>query len=128
VKNSSSVLDYVASNENAIGLVGFSWIGNPEDTAQIRMLNKVKMAYVQCSKCDDKAYVKPTQMGILTRRYPLVRELYYILKENHSGLGSGFVNFMQYERGQLIFRRSYLGSSRIGFAIRSVKINEKLIK
>jgi phosphate transport system substrate-binding protein len=128
VKNSKEVLDYVASDVNAVGFVGISWIGNPEDTAQLNMLKKVKMAYVKCEICTDSPYVKPSQLGILTKRYPLVRGLYYILKENYSGLGSGFVDFMQYERGQLIFKRAYLGSSKMGFAIRSVKINEKLVK
>lgn len=128
VSNSKAVLDYVAANEHAIGLVGISWIGNPEDTAQVAMLKKVKMVYVKCDECTDSPYVKPNQLNILTRRYPLVRGLFYILKENYAGLGSGFVNFMQYERGQLVFRRAYLGASKIGFAIRSVKINEKLEK
>lgn len=126
VSSSQAVLDYVAANENAIGLVGISWIGNPEDTAQVKMLKKVKMVYVKCDNCIDSPYVKPNQLNIMTRRYPLVRGLFYILKENYSGLGSGFMNFLQYERGQLIFRRAYLGSSKMGFAIRNVKINEKL--
>jgi len=128
VKNSQSVLDYVAANENAVGLVGISWIGNPEDTAQVKMLQKLKMAYVKCDYCSDSPYVKPTQYGIMTKRYPLIRGLYYILRENYSGLGSGFLNFLQYERGQLIFRRAYLGPSKIGFGIRNVKITEKLAK
>jgi len=128
VNGSKAVLDYVAANENAIGLVGISWIGNPEDTAQVKMLKKVKMVYVKCDNCIDSPYAKPNQFNIMTRRYPLVRGLYFILKENYSGLGSGFLNFLQYERGQLIFRRAYLGSSKMGFAIRSVKINEKLEK
>ena len=128
VKNSQSVLDYVAANENAVGLVGISWIGNPEDTAQVKMLQKLKMAYIKCDYCSDTPYVKPTQYGIMTKRYPLIRGLYYILRENYSGLGSGFLNFLQYERGQLIFRRAYLGPSKIGFGIRNVKINEKLAK
>ena len=128
VKNSQAVLDYVAANENAIGLVGISWIGNPEDTAQVKMLQKLTMVYVKCDHCSDSPYVKPTQYGIMTKRYPLIRGLYYILKENYSGLGSGFLNFMQYERGQLIFRRAYLGPSKMGFAIRNVMINEKLAK
>jgi len=122
-KNSQGVLDYVASDPNAIGFVGISWIGNPEDTAQVAMLKKVKMAYIRCDECVDSPYVKPTQLGIETRRYPLVRGLYYILKENYSGLGSGFLDFLQFERGQLIFRRAYLGPSKIGFGIRNVKIN-----
>ena len=128
VNGSKAVLDYVAANESAIGLVGISWIGNPEDTAQVEMLKKVKMVYVKCDNCTDSPYVKPNQLNIMTRRYPLVRGLYFILKENYSGLGSGFLNFLQYERGQLIFRRAYLGSSKMGFAIRNVKINEKLEK
>jgi phosphate transport system substrate-binding protein len=128
VKNSKEVLEYVASDINAIGFVGISWIGNPEDTAQVNMLRKIKIAYVQCSTCSDSAYIKPNQLSILTKRYPLVRGLYYILKENYNGLATGFVDFMQFERGQLIFKRAYLGSSKMGFAIRDVKINEKLVK
>jgi periplasmic binding family protein len=128
VKSSREVLDYVAANENSIGLVGISWIGNPEDTSQLQMLKKVKVAYVKCDNCTDSPFVKPSQYNIMTKRYPLVRGLYYILKENHAGLGSGFLNFLQYERGQLIFRRAYLGPSKMGFAIRNVKINEKLKK
>ena len=128
VNGSKAVLDYVAANENAIGLVGISWIGNPEDTAQVKLLKKIKMVSLKCDHCIDSQYVKPSQFNIMTRTYPLVRGLYFILKENYSGLGSGFLNFMQYERGQLIFRRAYLGSSKMGFAIRSVQINEKLQK
>lgn len=128
VKNSQEVLDYVASNENAIGMLGISWIGNPEIKEQVDMLSKVKLAYVKCDYCADTPYVKPTQVGIMSKRYPLVRGLYYILKENFNGLGSGFVNFMRYERGQLIFRRAYLAPAKMGFTVRDVKINEHLKK
>jgi len=123
VSNSQEVIDYVAKTENAIGFVGISWIGNPEDSAQVNMLKKVKIAYVSCIVCDGEPFVKPMQASISTRRYPLVRGLYYILKENYSGLGRGFVNFLNQERGQLIFRRAYLGT-RMDFGVRKVKINE----
>jgi phosphate transport system substrate-binding protein len=124
VKNSQEVLDYIADNDDAVGLVGISWIGNPEDTAQVNMLKKIKMAYVQCKVCESTPYVKPTQQSINTKRYPLVRGLYYIVKENFSGLGSGFAAFLKYERGQLIFRRAYLGPV-MDFDIRKVEINQK---
>ncbi len=124
-KNSREVLNVVSQNPNAIGLVGISWIGNPEEKEQVEMLKKVKIAYVQCAICDSTPYVKPTQASILTKRYPLVRGLYYILKENYSGLGSGFASFLKYERGQLVFRRAYLGP-RMDFEIRNVLIKEKL--
>lgn len=125
VKNSREVLDYIAQYDDAIGLVGISWIGNPEDTAQVNLLKKLKIAYVECRVCDSTPYVKPTQQSINTKRYPLVRGLYYIVKENFSGLGSGFAAFLKYERGQLIFRRAYLGPV-MDFDVRKVEINQKL--
>lgn len=128
VNTSKDVLNFVADNPNTIGIVGISWIGNPEIKEQVEMLKKVKLAYIKCEWCADSPYVKPTQLGIMGRRYPLVRGLYYILKENYSGLGSGFVSFMRYERGQLIFRRAYLSPAKIGFNIREVQVNEHLKK
>jgi phosphate transport system substrate-binding protein len=124
-KSSKEVIDYVSEHENAIGFVGISWIGNPEDTVEVNMLKKVKIGYVQCDKCNDTPYVKPMQESILSRRYPLVRGLYYLIKENYQGLGNGFINFLKYERGQLIFKRAYLGPV-MGFAVRNVRINQKL--
>ncbi len=124
-KTSKEVLDYVASDKNAIGFVGISWIGNPEVKEQVDMLKKVKIAWVQCAACDSTPFVKPMQASILTRRYPLVRGLYYINKENYDGLGTGFVNFMRNERGQLIFRRAYLGPV-MELGIRNLKINTKI--
>lgn len=125
VKTSQQVIDYVAKTENAIGFVGISWVGNPEDSAQVKMLNNIKIAYVSCVVCEEQPFVKPMQASISTRRYPLVRGLYYIMKENYDGLGTRFVNFLNHERGQLIFRRAYLGT-RMDFGIRKVKINQKL--
>ncbi len=123
VKSSLDVINYVASNDNAIGFVGVSWIGNKEDTSQLSFLKKVKIAALEC-KCPEKTFVKPYQYNILSRRYPLVRGLYYILKENYNGLGSGFANFMEYEKGQLIFWRAYLGPTRMQFNVRSATMNK----
>lgn len=119
VKNSKAVLEYIQKNKNAIGFLGVSWIGNPEDTAQVSFLNKVNIVSLPCN-CPEETYVKPYQANILLKRYPLVRGLYYILKENYSGLGSAFANFMQYEKGQRIFWRAYLGPAKMNFTIRTV--------
>jgi len=122
VDNSADVINYVMNHDNVLGFVGVSWIGNPEDTTELSFLKKVRIASIQC-KCAEKSYVKPYQANILTKRYPLVRGLYYILKENYSGLGGGFANFLQYERGQLIFRRAYLWPAKMNFSIRSATLN-----
>ena len=122
-KSSQDVINYVSSNNNAIGFIGVSWIGNKEDTSQLSFLKKVKIVAIECGGCDGKPFVKPYQANIMLKRYPLVRGLYYILKENYDGLGGGFANFMEYEKGQLIFRRAYLGPAKMNFSIRSATMN-----
>jgi phosphate transport system substrate-binding protein len=127
VRGSDEVLNYVSTHTNAVGFVGINRIGNPENEKQVAMLKKVKFAYVQCSVCEETPYILPSQETIQNRRYPLVRYLHYIIKENYKGLGSGFVSFLQYERGQLIFRRAYLGPV-MDFNVRNVNLKEKSTK
>ncbi|XVJ66449.1 MAG: phosphate ABC transporter substrate-binding protein, PhoT family [Lacibacter sp.] len=124
---SRNVVEYIAANKNSIGFVGVSWIGNPEDTSQTNMLEKVRIAWLPCQDCDEAGmYTKPWQEEILTNRYPYVRDIVYVLKENHAGLGKGFVNFMMSDRGQLIFRRGYLVPAWKIFMMRETKL--KLVK
>ena len=54
----------------------------------------------------------------------MVRDLNYILKEKHKGLGHAFASFMSGEVGQLIFRRAYLAPAQKRFGIRPVRLNE----
>jgi phosphate transport system substrate-binding protein len=110
---SRGVIDYVAQNKNAIGFVGSSWVGNMDDPQQVNDSKKIKFALVECKPCDAGTYAKPSPESISYVWYPLVRPLHYILKENTVGLGTGFVTFMSLERGQLIFRRSYLVPGKI---------------
>lgn len=117
---SKAVLDYVAANKNAVGFVGLSWVGDPEDKEQVAYMHKVKYALLECKTCEKGTFAKPSQATISWAQYPLVRPLYYILKENTTGLGTGFVNFMSLERGQLVFRRAYLVPAKMYFNVRKV--------
>jgi phosphate transport system substrate-binding protein len=121
-KNSEDVISYVAANQNAVGFIGVSWVGDRDDPKQLKFLQKVKIAAIQCLSCLGETYVQPYQANIALGRYPMVRGLYYILKENYSGIGNNFVNFLQYERGQLIFRRAYLVPAKMTFDIRDAQI------
>ncbi len=123
-RSSEQVIDYVSKNADAIGFVGVSWIGNKEDSSQLSFLQKVRIASLECRNCDSEIYVKPYQANIALKRYPMIRGLYYILKENYSGLGKGFVNFLIHEKGQLIFRRAYLLPERMSLEVRNVSLEE----
>ncbi|MBX3253071.1 MAG: substrate-binding domain-containing protein [Chitinophagaceae bacterium] len=123
-QTSEQVIDYVSNNENAIGFIGVSWIGNPEDKEQLAFLSKVKVASIEARSEKDK-FIKPYQANIATKRYPMVRGLYYIVKENYAGLGKGFSNFLNGEKGQLIFRRAYLVPTKMNFTVREAHIKEE---
>jgi phosphate transport system substrate-binding protein len=126
-RSSSEVVEYIADNDGYVGFVGVSWIGNPEEVEQQEMLKKVRIAWLPCDSCEEAdTYTKPWQEDILTKRYPYTREIYYVLKENHVGLGKAFVNFMNSDRGQLIFRRGYLVPARRIFIMRETQL--KLVK
>lgn len=122
-RSSEGVIEYVARHPDVIGFIGISWIGNPEDRAQLSFLKKVKMVLLEST---DKpgSFVKAYQANIYLKRYPMVRDLTYILKENYRGLGTAFANFMSGETGQLIFKRAYLVPAKKNFGIRPVKLKE----
>jgi phosphate transport system substrate-binding protein len=124
VRGGEAVVDYVAGNPRAVGFVGAGWIGDRSDPADTSFNQKVKVAAVQCVSCLGPTNVRPYQANIALRRYPLVRSLYYILKENFSGVGNNFVNFLQFERGQLIFSKSFMWPAGMNFQIRDVQISQ----
>ncbi|MGB4723750.1 MAG: substrate-binding domain-containing protein, partial [Sediminibacterium sp.] len=119
-KNSEDVLVKVAERADAIGFVGLSWIGDSYNVTQLEYLKKVNLGLVECTKCEEKGlYARPSQATISRGQYALSRPVYYILKENATGLGTGFMNFMSHERGQLIFRRASLVPAKMGFSRRT---------
>lgn len=122
--SSEGVIDYVEKSPNAIGLLGVSWVGNHEDEQQLSFQNRIQMVSMKCETCTEDAYVLPYQANIALGRYPMIRGIYYILKENYEGLGKGFVNFLIYERGQLIFKRAYILPGRMNFGVRQMEISE----
>lgn len=122
-KTSEGVIDYVAKHPEAIGFIGVSWIGNKDDSSQISFLRKVKTAQLESTDIPGN-FVLPVQANIYYKRYPMVRDLVYILKENHRGLGHGFGDFLEGQIGQLIFKRAYLFPATMKFTVRLLKINE----
>ncbi|MDD2791936.1 MAG: substrate-binding domain-containing protein [Sediminibacterium sp.] len=125
-ENSQEVIDIVAKRTDVIGFVGLSWIGDSYDPRQVAYLSRIRLSRVECTAClEPDIYAKPSQATITRGEYPLARPLYYILKENAAGLGTGFMNFMSLERGQLIFRRSFLAPAKMAFHRRAGSIKEE---
>ena len=120
-ESSQGVIDYVARTPNAVGFLGISWIGNEDDSAQVSQLKRVQLARLE-STDSVGGFVLPVQYLIYSRTYPLIRDLVYVLKEKHAGLAHGFADFMRSERGQLLFRRSFLFPAVLPFYIRRTEL------
>ena len=121
---SEEVISYIKENPNAIGFVGMNWVGDNYDPKQMEDRKTIKMALVECTLCIEKGYYsQPSQSNISKGHYSLSLPIYYILKENAPGLGTGLLNFMSLERGQLIFQRAFLVPAKMGFKKRKGLLN-----
>ncbi len=119
----AEVVDYVAKNPEAIGVIGVSWVSDPSDSVSQTFLNQINVASIQNPK--DGQYYQPYQAYIAMKSYPFTRTLYFISRETWVGLGTGFVNFLSKDRGQLIFKKAMLFPSRMDVIIREVNLNTK---
>jgi phosphate transport system substrate-binding protein len=122
-RSSEGVIDYVATHPEAIGFIGVSWVGNQDDEQQVSFLKKVKIARLESRGLKDN-YILPVQANIYYNQYPMVRDLVYMLREKHKGLGHGFADFMSGEIGQLIFKRAYLMPAQLKFYLRPIRLKE----
>lgn len=120
-QSSQGVIEYVAKTVNAVGFLGIGWLGNPDDSAQRSSLQKVRLARLESTDSVGGG-VLPVQYLIYTRSYPLIRDLVCVLKERHIGLANGFVAFMRSDKGQLLFRRSYLFPAVRAFYARETEL------
>ena len=124
-KSSEDVINTITNRSDAIGFVGLNWVGDNYDRKQQELLKKIKLGQVECVRCEEKGlFAKPSAASVSFAQYPLARPLYFILKENATGLGTGFSNFLSMERGQLIFRRAFLIPAILNFNKRTSKIEE----
>jgi phosphate transport system substrate-binding protein len=121
---SNAVIEYIKNNPNAIGFVAMNWIGDRYNVKQEVARKYVKTGLLECTLCVEKGlYAQPSQSTIGKGQYSMSLPIYYILKENAPGLGSGLLNFMSLERGQLIFRRSFLVPAKMSFQKRNSLVN-----
>ncbi|RYY84215.1 MAG: phosphate ABC transporter substrate-binding protein, PhoT family [Chitinophagaceae bacterium] len=122
-EGSEQVIDYVATNKDAIGFIGVSWVGNTQDSSQLSYLSRVRVAALE-SPLKPGKYVTPAQYNIYFKYYPLRRDLVSILKERHNGLGHSFYNYLTTQSGQLIFNRAFLMPALMNFQIRSAEVSD----
>jgi phosphate transport system substrate-binding protein len=102
------VIDFVADNKDAIGIVSANWISDKNDPVGRSFIKKIMVVAVSQPYVDDDSYYRPYQGNIYDKSYPFVREIYIISRETFWGLGSGFMNWACAEQGQRIVLKAGL--------------------
>jgi len=120
-KSGQAVLDYVQKNPDAIG---FSGLGDVSDSNDVNntgaFIHNVKVVAIYND--DLRVFLKPYLAYIGLKEYPLVRKLYYVSRESYPGLGTGFANFLNGPRGQLIFAHAHFYPLNMNITIRDAEI------
>ncbi|SDI63737.1 PstS family phosphate ABC transporter substrate-binding protein [Mucilaginibacter gossypii] len=109
LKSNIEVIKYVSEHPDALGIIGFSWINNPEKE-YADYVEKVKVVGVrdEGNKQYPIEYFKPSQESLVLKQYPLSRSLYLINCSSKNGLAAGFVTFLASDVGQRIILKSGL--------------------
>lgn len=108
LNSNEEVVDYVARNPEAIGIISVNWISDKDDARSKSLLNKINRVGVSQQLSDDGSYYRPDPGFIYTKEYPFTREVYLISRETFKGLGSGFIQWATADQGQTIVLKSGL--------------------
>lgn len=109
LKSNKEVIKYVSEHPEAIGVVGFAWLNDP-DKDYADYVHKVKILAINndTSKKLAGKYFRPSQETLYLNEYPLTRSLYLVNCTGRVGLATGFASFIESDRGQRIILKSGL--------------------
>ena len=109
LNTNQQVIDFVAENPEAIGVIGVNWLGNRSDTTNLSFKEEIRVMAVSAEDVatPENSY-KPYQAYLYYGNYPLARPIYAILNDPRNGLPWGFTSFMTSDKGQRIILKSGL--------------------
>lgn len=115
------VINQVKNDPNMIGIIGSNWISDGDNPTSLGFIRSVQVMSVSEGK--GMPYTQPFGYNLALKKYPLRREIKYILKEAHQGLGTGFLNYVSGDLGQLIVLKAGLIPLTRPITIRTYQIN-----
>ena len=119
-RTNPEVVDYVSKNKEAIGVIGVSWISDPNDSLSMAFTQQVSVVRLRADYGSE--FVKPYQAYIGIGTYPLKRGFFYCLKEPYHGLGTGFATFLGSYEGQLVIKQFRLFPARLNVVFREANL------
>lgn len=106
LQTNEEVIQYVAKNKNAIGIIGANWISDADDKGVQAFLKEIKL--VDIAKKADAVGYGPYQAYLATGQYPYRRTVYIVNAQARTGLGLGLAAFLASDPGQRIMLKDGL--------------------
>ncbi len=100
----AGVIDYVKSHNNAMGIIGISWLSDADDKDSNNYFKQIRVAGLYKDNRDK--FALPFQGNIADGSYPLKRNIYLIYSGARTGLRTGFASFVLGDRGQKIILKT----------------------
>jgi phosphate transport system substrate-binding protein len=121
VKSNEQVIEYVAKNKSALGIVSVNWICDREDSVSRSFTDKIKTAAISDQVLNSGSYYLPVQGSIYDKSYPFTRKINMVSRESFAGLGSGLISWVAGEQGQRIILKSGLVPATMPIRIIQIK-------
>jgi phosphate transport system substrate-binding protein len=100
-----SILEYVATHPEALGLISYAMWKDTSDPTQERWKREARvLAFAVKDSQGVLTTVKLTQRSIYDQYYPLTYSLYIYTSERMPGTAQGFSAFVAGDRGQRMFQ------------------------
>jgi phosphate transport system substrate-binding protein len=106
-RSNQEVIKYVRQNPAALGFIGVNWISDSEGplTAQLSQGLRVMGVSGKEKPTNRADYFQPFQRSLGLKDYPLIRPVYILSREAHSGLGGGLITYIVRDAGSLIIEK-----------------------
>jgi phosphate transport system substrate-binding protein len=105
----AAVLEYVATQPKAIGIIDYTDISDSDSAYTKDVLSRYYlMGISRPADSVQVGFVQPFQYNLQDRKYPFTRDLHFITKTGKTDVATGFIAFIAGEIGQKIVLKSGL--------------------
>jgi phosphate transport system substrate-binding protein len=111
LKTNAEVIDYVAKNKSAIGVISANWISDTDDGGVQKFLKEIKLADIAAAT-GETGY-GPYQAYLAKNWYPYKRTVYIVNAQARNGLGLGFASYLAADGQRIVLKDGLLPANAV---------------
>lgn len=111
LKTNEEVINYVAKNKSALGVISANWISDTDDGGVQKFLKDIKLADI--AEAPGKEGYGPYQAYLAKNWYPYKRTVYIINAQARNGLGLGFASYLAADGQRIVLKDGLLPANGV---------------